>query len=178
MSEIFNMNLTNEVVNHFENVLANEAIIDESEIINQVTDVITKLKSAHQEDYVVKHIEKLEEMQSMLSDEKWNMSKQDKDYVLAALSYFVDENDIIPDDIPVVGFLDDCIIIDIVTDKIIHELEAFREFKKATKIYGKGDDFSVSDWMDTKRKELFSRMRSRRNKARSSHRTRGTSFTL
>lgn len=178
MSDIFNMDLTDDVVHHFENVLANEKYLDQDVIIEKVQDVLIKLKSASQEDYVVKHISKLEEMLNMLIDKKWNMSNKDKKYVLAAISYFIDENDIIPDNIPVVGFLDDCIVIDIVTEKIKHEIEAYKEFKIATKIYGNGNDFNVKDWVEIKRKELFSRMRSRRNKSRTSHRTRGTSFTL
>ena len=178
MSEIFSMNLTSEVVNHFEDVLANEKVSSEYIILKQVKETLAKLKSSPQEEYVVNHISKLEEMLAMLKDKQWNMSKKDKNYVLAALSYFVDENDIIPDEIPVVGFLDDCIVIDIVCEKIVHELEAYREFKIASEIYGQGNDYNVSDWMETKRKELFSRMRSRRNRARSSHKTRGTSFTL
>jgi uncharacterized membrane protein YkvA (DUF1232 family) len=178
MSEIFNINLSGEVLRHFEQVIANETKVKKTKILKQVDDSLQFLKKAPQEKYVTKHICKLEEMIAMLKDTKWNMKKKDKKYVLAALSYFVEENDIIPDEIPVVGFLDDCIVIDIVTEKIIHELEAYRDFKLACKIYGKNDEFSVSDWLQIKRKELFSRMRSRRNKSRSSYRTRGTSFTI
>ena len=107
MSEVFNFNLTSEVIHHFEKVLSAEVVMDESQIINQVKEAISKLSSFKQEKFVVKHIERLEEMVNMLVDKKWNMPKHDKKYVLAAMSYFVEENDIIPDNIPVVGLLDD-----------------------------------------------------------------------
>ena len=118
-------------------------------------------------------------MMKMLVDKKWSMSEKDKQYVLSALQYFTKSDDVIPDDIPVVGFLDDCIVIDIVTEKITDQLELYDAFSNASKIYSCNDEYyGVNDWKETKRKELYSRMRHRRGRYSKSNRTRGTSFSI
>jgi len=114
----------------------------------------------------------------MLSDKQWNLSPEDRKQVLSAMRYFVKEDDLISDDIPVIGLLDDCIVIDIVAEQIKPEIDSYIEFKKAVKLYSKGENFTVDDWIETKRQELFSRMRNRRNRRLTSSKTRGTSFSI
>ena len=103
---------------------------------------------------------------------------EDKHHVLKAMSYLVRDNDLIPDHIPGLGLLDDCIIIDIVAQKVSNELDAYNDFKKAEMVYGRDKEFLVSDWLEVKRKELFSRMRARRNRMNKSSRIRSSRFVF
>ena len=45
----------------------------------------------------------------MLVDEEWKLPKNDRERLLAVFMYFGDPEDILPDEIPVIGYLDDVI---------------------------------------------------------------------
>ena len=64
----------------------------------------------------------------MLSDIEWRLPHQDATRVLNALAYFAEPEDLIPDHIPGLGFLDDAIMIELVVRELKHELEAYRDF--------------------------------------------------
>jgi len=179
MSAVYDMRITDEVKTHFNNILKQPQKINELTIIKEVQSALTKQKAIVQVAYVLNHIAVLENMLNMLIDKKWHLPRQDKQYVLSALQYFTENNDVIPDDIPVVGLLDDCIVIDIVVEKIIDELRSYNEFSKAAKIYASNDEYySVDKWIETKKREMYSRLRHRRSRRLGSSRTRGTSFSI
>jgi hypothetical protein len=46
----------------------------------------------------------------------------------AALAYFADPQDMIPDNIPVLGYIDDAIMIELVVSELKHEIDAFEDF--------------------------------------------------
>lgn len=178
MSTEYSLYITDKVISHFEKILQVPFKNDESEIVSAVEKTLTELKSKKVEDYVANHIQPLEDLLQLISDEQWEMTKQDKSYAMSALQYFVEEHDVIPDNIPVVGYLDDCIVIDIVVEKLKKQLDEHKQFVDASMVYGKKHDFSVDDWHQTQRKELFSRLRHRRLKGLKSRHSRGTSFSM
>lgn len=178
MNTSYNLHITDEVTVHFEKILNEPNKMNDYKTIEAVKKTLSHFKAMKTEKYVTSRIESLENMLQMLSNEKWVLSASDKKYVLSALQYFTQEDDVIPDDIPVVGLLDDCIVIDIVADKVKSELKDFNEFIEASKIYARDDDYGVNDWIETKRKELYSRMRHRRTNRLRTRRTRGTSFSI
>ena len=53
--------------------------------------------------------------------------------VLAALAYVCDPEDIIPDDIPGIGLLDDAVMIELVFRELRHEIEAYEDFRRYRK---------------------------------------------
>jgi len=100
-------------------------------------------------------------------DKGWGLIEEDRERVLSALSYFAEPEDLIPDDIPGLGFLDDAIMIEIVCKELEHEVQAYREFVvfRASAASRQSDDapaLQKSDWLEERRQQLHSRMRRRR----------------
>ncbi len=162
MNEVYNLNITQDVTDHFNAVLLNSKNIDASKVIVNAKESLSKFQKQPQDTFVVEHMETLEKMIDMLSNKQWKTSEPDRQFILSALQYFTQEDDLIPDDIPKIGLLDDCIMIDIVEKEIKQKLLAYKEYDFAAKIYGKNQNYSTKDWKETQRKELFSRIRHRR----------------
>jgi hypothetical protein len=80
--------------------------------------------------------------------------------------YFSDPEDILPDDIPVIGYLDDVIIIELVTRDLNHVRDAYDDFcsyrREFDKEHGEAIDGAIRrDRLDRKRQELHQRMQRR-----------------
>jgi uncharacterized membrane protein YkvA (DUF1232 family) len=82
--------------------------------------LISDAKTGDLPDFIGDRLEKLEVIINMVGDSEWQLSDEDRNRVLGALVYFCDPEDIIPDHIPGLGFLDDAIYVELV----IRELKA------------------------------------------------------
>jgi uncharacterized membrane protein YkvA (DUF1232 family) len=114
--------------------------------------------------FIAERLHKLDQMIAMVLDEGWAMEAQDQQRVLSALTYFIDPNDIIADNTPVLGFLDDAIMIEICTRELSPELSAYEEFCKYRhdEAERRGLDPATvgrADWLSGRRDELHDRMR-------------------
>ena len=112
----------------------------------------------------------------MLDDHEWRLPHQESNRVLNALAYFCDPEDLIPDNIPGLGFLDDAIMIELVVRDLRHEIDAYRDFCnfRATRapvagVKARSGAVSREQWLEQRRKELQSRMRRRRKRAADSN---------
>ena len=74
--------------------------------------------------FISDRFEKLEVMIRMISDHEWALPEQESARVLNALAYFCEPEDLIPDHIPGLGFLDDAIMIELVVRELRHEIDA------------------------------------------------------
>ncbi len=134
-------------------------------------------------DFVAERLKDLAVIINMLKDDEWGLPKDIRGQVLSSLAYFSDPDDIIPDDIPVLGYLDDAIMVQLVVVELGPEIDAYNEFCEYRTREGtrRGDDISREEWLSAKRQELHSRMRRRRSR-RASKRggvtVRGSGFTL
>ena len=164
MSDEYNLDITKEVSDHFNNILLEISTKDEKHILASMNETLAKLNDNNKESYVKNHLETLENMVQMLSDDQWKMMEYERHYIISVIHYLIEENDIIPDSIPGVGLLDDCIMIDIVEEKLKEKLKKYNEFKASAQIYAHDDNYSLKDWNETKRIELYSRIRHRRMK--------------
>jgi uncharacterized membrane protein YkvA (DUF1232 family) len=120
--------------------------------------------------FVSERIQKLETLVAMIEDSEWKIPDEERADVLSALAYFSDPEDLVPDHIPVLGFLDDAIMIELVAEELKDDIDAFIEFcAYRTREEGRSGETTVTrdEWLDAKRRELHSRMRNRRSTRRS-----------
>ncbi len=89
--------------------------------------------------------------------------------MLGALVYFCDPEDLIPDHIPGLGFLDDAIYVELVIRELKAEIESYEEFveyraAEEQRRAAAGEDTKVGreEWLADKRAALHARMRKRR----------------
>ena len=102
---------------------------DESEIIDAVNVVLDEIRQNEPlPDFVSKRIPELESLISMLTDDEWRLPEADRERLLATFIYFADPEDILPDHIPVIGYLDDVIIIELVVRELHHVRVAYADF--------------------------------------------------
>lgn len=119
--------------------------------------------------FVAERIQKLVTLIAMIEDDEWKIPDEERNDVLSALAYFSDPHDLVPDDIPVLGFLDDAIMIELVAEDLKHDIEAFDEFcayRLREKDRAGDETITRDDWLSAKRRELHSRMRHRRSARR------------
>src|SRR5262245_59227504 len=95
---------------------------DASKIISEVKALIERVRSARRvPNFVSEAITTLEDLIQMLEDKDYGLPRQVSESAVAGLAYFANAQDVIPDHIPALGFLDDAIMISIVADEFKHE---------------------------------------------------------
>jgi len=140
---------------------------EETEIIEAIRDVLDEIRSNEPlPDFVEQRIPTLEAMIQMLADDEWRLPADDRERLLATFVYFADPEDILPDDIPVIGYLDDVIILELVARELVHVLEAYADFcayrDDFEQKHGKKIDTAIRrDRLDKQRQSLHQRMRRR-----------------
>ena len=119
--------------------------------------------------FVRLRLDKLKTMINMLVDHEWRLPNRESTRVLNALAYFCEPEDLIPDHIPGLGYLDDAIMIELVVRELQHELEAYQDFCEYRSSSGpkigvkaRSSDVTREKWLEGRRKQLQSRMRRRR----------------
>ena len=146
------------------------------EIIKSSRQLLVQIRKSDAKDFIRERIHQLEMLISMLEDATWHLADDDRERVLTALSYFSNSADLIPDDIPGLGFLDDAIMIEIVCQELKHEIQAYQDFVKdrAAKLETPTKDPTTSkdaEWLEQRRAQLHARMRRRRSDQSGSNKT-------
>jgi uncharacterized membrane protein YkvA (DUF1232 family) len=107
---------------------------------------------------------------AMLEDPEWQLPGPERRRVLDGLAYVADVHDMVPDDIPVLGLVDDAIMLELVLNDLQHELDGYRDFHEYRQHEfarpGAPAHSAVSreDWLESKRRALHDRIRDRRQR--------------
>ncbi len=167
----FSLELTDRDLRFFRSALrkSRETVrdADEAEIVEAIGDVLAEIKNQGPlPDFVAQRIPQLESMIRMLKDDEWQLPNGDRERLLATFVYFGDPEDIVPDHIPVIGYLDDVIMIELVVRELQHVREAYDDFCEYREGYDSrfstGHDAAVRrDRIDRKRQKLHQRMKRR-----------------
>lgn len=168
MSMKISFELSDRDLNFFRSALqqSREAVRDaeESEIIEAINDVLNEIRRNEPlPDFVGKRIPELESLISMLTDDEWQLPAADRERLLATFVYFADPEDILPDDIPVIGYLDDVIIIELVARELTHVREAYEDFCQFRDDFERDNSSEIDpvirrDRIDRRRQQLHQRM--------------------
>jgi len=101
------------------------------QIIADARAIVHDVQSAKKTPSFVKDaIAILADLVDLIQDEDYAAPQKVQTEVLAALAYFSDPEDLIPDNIPGLGFLDDAIMVKFIEDEFKHELWGYRKFCK------------------------------------------------
>ena len=103
---------------------------DESVVLKAAADLMAQVAEAEAPEFVQDRIGKLALLVQMLEDQRWRLTGADRTRVLNVLAYFVDPDDLIPDRIPGLGYLDDAIMVELVLQELRHELDAYQKFRE------------------------------------------------
>jgi uncharacterized membrane protein YkvA (DUF1232 family) len=140
---------------------------DEDRIIDSVRSMLETLEGTSVPRFVRERALKLERLLDMLADESWQLAGEDRERVLKAVAYVSEPQDLIPDAIPGLGYLDDAILIELVVQELRHEIEAYEDFCRERRRHparGAADKTSREAWLAMRRKQLHQRMRRRRHR--------------
>ncbi len=144
------------------------------EIIGSANELLDEVRGAKAPDFITERLMKLEIMLQMIQDEEWKLPPKEVTRILNALAYFSEPEDLIPDHIPGLGFLDDAIMVELVVRELKHEIQAYEDFcryreteEARRRKLGKADHVSREEWLQQRRISLQQRMRRRRRRDRS-----------
>ncbi|MEM6707888.1 MAG: YkvA family protein [Pseudomonadota bacterium] len=149
---------------------------DEAAIIAKASEMVEEVSASQVPAFVKQRIASVRSLVDMLQDDEWDLDAKERKNVVSALAYFSDPQDLIPDNVPVLGYIDDAIMIELVVNELRHEVEAFEDFcayRSGEKARNRNQNLSREEYLDIKRRELHQRMRRRRQSARSRARASG-----
>lgn len=135
------------------------------QIISATRELLARLENTKVPAFVEQRLELLQLMVAMVTDDEFKLPATEVKRALNGLAYFVEADDLIPDHIPGLGFLDDAIMIELVARDLRHELDAYRDFcqfREEGRSPGESD--GREGWLDSRRRQLLERMRRRRKK--------------
>lgn len=176
MSIVVSFELSESDLSHFRNMMKtameNTQTLSEADILEKASALCTEMEQADIPEFVSQRLSSLELLIDAVKDEEWQMPEDEKTDILASLAYFAEPQDLVPDHIPGLGYVDDAIMIELVIQDLSLDLEsykAFCQFRK-TEENRRGEEANVNreNWLASERTELRSRLR--RNKTSGSRR--------
>lgn len=173
MSISLNFELNDADLEHFDKAMiaAKKAAEGKSpdEIIDCAGKLLADARKVRIPDFILERLLHLDNMIAMARDEAWALPAQDRERVLSALVYFCDPDDVIADNVAVLGYLDDAVMIELCVRDLRHELDAYDDFcdfrqHQAERRGLAAEKVGRAEWLDGRREELIDRMHQRRER--------------
>lgn len=132
---------------------------------------VQRLQSMPRSPFVARRIDRVGRLIAMVQDAEWQLPEPERTHVLEGLAYVADAQDLVPDNTPVLGLVDDAIMLELVLRELKHELDGYEEFddfRREQAAYhdkpGTHRPVSRDDWLESKRLALHERIRQRRER--------------
>ena len=132
---------------------------------------VRRLQTVARSPFVARRIGRLSRLVAMVQDPEWRLPEPERARVLEGLAYVADAQDLVPDNTPVLGLVDDAIMLELVLRDLQHELDGYEEFDAYRREEGPLRDkpgthrpVSREDWLESKRRALHDRIRARRER--------------
>jgi len=132
---------------------------------------VERLRSAARSPFVARRIDCVGRLIAMLEDPEWALPDPERRRVLDGLAYVAEANDLVPDNVPILGLLDDAIMLELVLQDLKHELDGYEEFDAYRRDEAARRDkpythrpVSRADWLQSQREALHARIRERRER--------------
>jgi uncharacterized membrane protein YkvA (DUF1232 family) len=143
---------------------------------------IERLRSVTRSPFVTRRLDRVGRLIAMIEDPQWQLPEPERRRVLDGLAYVANAHDLVPDNVPVLGLVDDAIMIELLLRELQHELDGYEEFDAYRRGEAANRDkpgthrpVSREDWLESRRSALHARIRERRERDLSS---RGGEFRL
>ena len=141
----------------------------DAEIIENAGRLLADAQKVRIPDFILSRLLRLDDMIAMLRDDAWALDPADRERVLSALVYFNNPNDVIADSVPVLGYLDDAVMIEMCVRDLQHELDSYDDFcdfrqRQAERLGLDPAKVGRADWLGGRREELVDRMHQRRER--------------
>lgn len=104
------------------------ACADEIDVIEAAKYALDHLNTAGSPAFVRKRVVEVQKLICMLEDEAWALSGDERNDIVETLVYFSDPDDLIPDEIEVIGLLDDAIMLELLLQRMRHVRKAYADF--------------------------------------------------
>jgi uncharacterized membrane protein YkvA (DUF1232 family) len=132
---------------------------DDKKIINHARETISEIRQSDAPEYIQERVGNLEALIGLLTNPHWKIAPQDRPKILETLAYFTEVHDLIPDEIPGLGYLDDAFMIDITCEDFKDELETFRDFcvYRVIEAQQNGRDVSKTEgaeWLEHRQRQV------------------------
>jgi uncharacterized membrane protein YkvA (DUF1232 family) len=173
MSISLNFELNDRDLEHFQQAMTKSRKAAEGktadEIIACAVQMLADAQKVRIPDFILERLLRLDDMIAMVRDEAWAMPPEDRERVLSALVYFCDPDDVIPDHVQVLGYLDDAVMIELSVRELKHEIDAYDDFcdfrqHQAERRGVAAEKVGRADWLEGRREELIERMHQRRER--------------
>jgi uncharacterized membrane protein YkvA (DUF1232 family) len=134
---------------------------DPAKIIREAKAIVKEVRASKKTPaFVSEAISVLSDLTDLIQDDEYAAPAPVRNQVMAAIAYFANPDDLIPDHIPGLGFLDDAIMIKFIEDEFKHELWGYRRFRAHR------DTAEQRPWAAAGKERLRKRLDSDRKKIR------------
>jgi uncharacterized membrane protein YkvA (DUF1232 family) len=172
MSIQISLELSDGDLKHFRELM-NTAIdnakqLPPEQVVEKASALCEEMENASIPDFVAKRLVSLKKLIGALNDVEWQLPEDERTEILTSLAYFCDPDDLVPDNIPGLGYLDDAIMIELVLQDMSLDLEAYESFCsfRHAEENRRGDQANVNreTWLSSGRSELRSNLRRKKSK--------------